>query len=251
MTEFSPSTFIEPDPLYGKAVALYPSDRFRVLLIAGLIGAPLALLIGFTVAQVEAWWGFVVTIVLMGLIAVALMWYVLHYWNREIVLYERGFSYREGSNTVFFFYAEIDKIFVRAEQLAYFGGLLRRTIYEFTLVSKKGETFKITNVYRRAAQLGARLNERVNLEMKPAVETKLAAGETVSFGEGFALSRDGIHVRGNTMAWADFGGWRAAQRQLHILDAAGDTWLSEPLSGLYNLTLLIELLRERTPKANA
>ncbi len=248
MTDTPSSALFEADPLYGKVIAHYPSDRFRILLRAALIGAPLALLIGLTVAQVEAWWSFFATIGLMGVIAVGLMWYVLHYWNREIILHEHGFSYREGSNVVFFFYAEIERLQLRAEQLAYFGGLLRRTIYAFTLTSKKGETFTLTNVYRRAAELGTRLTERVHLELKPALAAKLAQGERARFADDLEVSAEGIHTRARALTWDAFGGWRVADRQLYLLDRAGATWHAAPLRDLYNVLLLVDLLRERAPQ---
>ena len=36
-----------------------------------------------------------ITIAAMGIATVVVGWYVAHLWNREVVLYERGFSYRQ------------------------------------------------------------------------------------------------------------------------------------------------------------
>src|SRR5690606_17619332 len=109
-------------------------------------------------------------------VGLAAGWYVLHGWNREIILYEGGFSYREGSRTVYFRYEEIAGIRLRAERLAYFGGVIRRDRYRFVVTSWQGDRFVITNLYRRAAELGTRLTEQVNRVLQPAISRRLAAG---------------------------------------------------------------------------
>jgi hypothetical protein len=236
---------IEPDALLGEPVANYPSDRMRPLIIAGVVIAPVALALGLTTAQVTDWWGPVVTVVMMALVVLGAGWYVLHLWNREIVLFERGFSYREGSKTVFFLYDEIASIRLRAERLVYFGGLLRRDVYHFTVTTTEAERFAITNVYRRAAELGTRLTDAANRVLGPKVARKLAAGEKVGFGDSLWASRDSLYDGAAALAWADYGGYRIGGRRLTLLDASGAVWLALPLADVDNVTLLLELLREK------
>jgi hypothetical protein len=93
----SPPLLIEADPVLGSALGIYPSDRLPPLILAGAIGAPALVILNFTVAAIPAWWSPIVTILITASLGLALGWYILHIWNREIILYERGFSYREGS----------------------------------------------------------------------------------------------------------------------------------------------------------
>jgi hypothetical protein len=236
---------IEPDPVFGQSIAHYPSDRLRPLIVAGVVGGGVALTLGLTTAQTLEWWGPVVTVVIMALVALALGWYVLHFWNREIILYERGFSYREGSKTVFFRYDEIASIRLRAERLAYFGGRLRRDVYRFTVTTHQAERFTITNVYHRANELGTRLTEQINRVLAPEIAQQLADGGSVAFGEPLTLSADGLRENGRDRAWADYGGYRIGERRVWLLDSGGKVWLALPLSEVDNVTLLLELLRER------
>jgi len=236
---------IEADPILGQPLANYPSERLRPLIIAGIIGAPVALALGLTTAQVLDWWGPVLTLVIMALVSLGLAWYVLHIWNREIILYERGFSYREGSNTVFFLYEEIASIRLHAERLAYFGGLLRRDVYRFTVTTKQDEHFRITNLYRRAAELGTRLTDQLNRTLGPKIALRLANGETVSFGDTLTIRADGLGESGRVLAWDAFGGYRIGGRKLTLLDQAGAVWYALPLSEVDNINLLLEVLRER------
>ena len=239
---------IDPDPLLGQVLANYPSDRMRPLLVAGAIGAPVALALGLTTAQVLEWWGPVLTVILMALVALALGWYVLHYWNREIILYEQGFSYREGSKTVFFKSGEITSIRLRAEQLAYFGGLLRRNLYRFTVTTSEDERFTITDLYRRADELGTRLTEQINRVLKPAVMQQIADGKAVLFGDALRVGGQGLYQGEMVLMWADFGGYRIGGRKLALFDRGGAAWYAVPLSEVDNITLLLDILRERAPQ---
>jgi hypothetical protein len=183
----------------------------------------------------------------MAAVALALGWYVLHIWNREIILYERGFSYREGSNTVFFRYDEVASIRQRAERLAYFGGLLRRDIYRFTVTTTEAERFTVTNLYRRPDELGARLTERINHVLQPAIAARLANGEAVPFGDALRLSASGLHEGGRDLLWAHYGSYHLGGSRLTFTDASGAVWYSVRLSEVDNVNLLLEFLRQHQP----
>lgn len=238
---------IAPDPVLGQALAHFPSDRRRTLIIAWTPIVVLALVLGLTTAQTDEWWGPVVTVGLIFLVSLPLGWYVLHVWNREIILFEHGFSYREGSNTVYFRYDEIASIRQRAERLAYFGGLVRRDVYRYTVVTTQGERFSITNLYRRTGELGAKLTEQINRVLGPKVAARLANGETVSFGDTLTANAEGLRENGRALAWANFGGYRLGGSRLTLLDAAGAVWYALPLPDVDNVNLLLELLRQYTP----
>jgi len=235
---------IDPDPILGQPLAHFPSNRLRPLIVAGVIGWPIALVLGLTTAQVTDWWGPVVTVVIMAIVVLALAWYILHGWNREIILYERGFSYREGSNTVFFRYHEIASIRLRAERLAYFGGLLHRSIYRFTVTTTEEERFTITNLYLRAAELGTKLTDQINHVLQPQIAQKIANGEAVAFGDTLTLKADGLQEAGRDLVWTDFGGYRVGGHQLALLDKSGAVWYALPLPEVDNVLLLVDLLRE-------
>jgi len=236
---------IEPDPVLGQALANYPSDRTRPLILAGAVIAVVAVALNFTTAQIADWWGPAITVLITAGVVLVLGWYVLHLWNREIILYERGFSYREGSKTVFFLYEEIASIRLRAERLAYFGGLIRRSVYRFTVTTTEAERFTITSRYRRADELGTRLAEQINRALEPQIARRLDAGEKIGFGDALSLSADGLLEGGRGLTWSDFGGYRLGDHRLALLDKAGAIWYALPLAEVDNVTLLLELLRQR------
>jgi uncharacterized membrane protein YobD (UPF0266 family) len=236
---------IEADPVLGSALGHYPSDRLPPLIVAGVIGAPALVILNFTVAAIPEWWSPIVTILITAALGLALGWYILHIWNREIILYERGFSYREGSQIVFMTYAEIRSIRVRAERRVYFGGLLRRNVYRFTVTTNRDEQFTITNLYRRAAELGSLLTEQINATLRPALAHRLSQGERVAFSDTLELSGEGLHENGRTLEWTGYGGYKVANRQLALLDSSSAVWFALPLWQVDNITLLLDLLKSR------
>lgn len=240
---------LDADPVLGGVIASYPIDRARLLLPAGAVCAVLAVALNFTLAEVPAWWGPALTVAIMGLAALTAGWWVLHLWNREIVLYEFGFTYREGGRVVWFVYPEIASLRQRAECLSYFGGLLRREVYRFTLTTIRGERIVLGGRYRRVAELGVRLEERLIHSLLPIFQERLARGEHLPFSNTLRLSADGLHESGRMLKWDDFGGFRAAGGRLMALTRDGQVWFSLPLPEVDNAALLLALARSRRPPA--
>jgi hypothetical protein len=235
------------DPALGAVQSHHPSNRLRPLIVAAIIGAPVMVILNFTLAQSEAWYGRPLTVIIVAALGLALGWYVLHIWNREIVLYERGFSYREGSKTVYFLYSEVKSIRLRAEVRAYFGGLWRRGVYRFTVTTILDDQFAITNVYSRASELGKTLEGQINALLRPRLRARLDMGERVGFGAFLALDREHVYAGGRALLWADYGGYGVSAGALLLRDKTSAVWARLPLVEVENLTLLVELLRAFAP----
>ncbi|MDZ4767010.1 MAG: DUF6585 family protein [Chloroflexota bacterium] len=241
------ATPLPADPEFGAVISHHPSDRLRPLIVAAIIGAPVMVGLNFTLARSDAWYGRPLTVIVVAALGLALGWYILHVWNREIVLYELGLSYREGSETVFFFYDEIRSIRLSAERRAYFGGLWRRNVYHFTITTTRDEQFIITNRYRGASDLGAVLEARAIAALRPIIQARLAAGEWVAFTDELRVSATGLRVASlgqlpRELAWAEVSGFGRGNRQLIIHDAAHADWVRLPLAEIDNLMLLMETL---------
>lgn len=236
---------IEDDPVLGAFVSLHPSDRLRPLLVSAVIGGIVGLALFVLLSVNQARWVEPFSAVVMGVVTLALGWYTLHLWNREVLLFERGFTYREGSRIISFLYSEIRSVRQQGERLAYFGGRVRRDVHKITLTTHQGETLVLTDIYRRAGEMGAKLEAGVNKALRPLVDARLMDGKAYPFGAGLAVSSAGIHSGDQLLSWGDFGGYKVEGRQLRLLDTSGAVWASAPLSEVENITLLIDLLREK------
>lgn len=235
---------IEGDPVLGDFVALHPSARLRLLLPVAVIGALIALALGVVAALYDTWWSPFVTIGGTALTALIAGWWLLHHWNREVIVYRHGFTVREGSRVIPITYAEVRALRVTAEQLAYLGGLLRRAVYRIHITTNRDETMVLTNIYSRIDALSLALEAGVKAALGPQIRYHLRGGETVAFGPHLGVSEAGLHSDRDSLAWADFAGYTVAQRALHLQTTAGDTWRAVPLAEIDNLMLLVDLLRD-------
>jgi hypothetical protein len=241
------SSALEADPVLGKPLGNYVSDRFRLLWVAAAVVLPIGLILFFTVGMIEEAWGPPLMAALSTALALGAGWGVLHLWNREIILYERGFTVGEGARVVPIRYDEIAGVRLRAERVAYLGGLIRHTRTRFTLTTAQDEQIIISQWYRRADELGTRLTALADAALRPQIEARWAQGEAVAFAEGLSLSAMGVHSGDEVLDWGDYGGYAIGGGQLTILGQRDAAWVSVPLATLDNATLLMRFLRERRP----
>jgi hypothetical protein len=238
---------LEADPVLGKPLGNYVSDRFRLLWVAAAVVLPIGLILFFTIGMIEEAWGPPLMAALSTALALGAGWGVLHLWNREIILYERGFTVGEGARVVPIRYDEIASVRLRAEQVAYLGGLIRHTRTRFTLTTAQDEQIVISQWYRRADELGTRLTALADAALRPQIEARWARGEAVAFADGLSISAQGVHSGDALLDWGEYGGYQIGGGQLTLLDPHGAAWMSVPLAALDNATLLLRVLRERQP----
>ncbi len=232
-------------PEYGAAIGGHRIDRLRLILPSALLVVLLGLGLNFTLVESDPLRGpFLTTLIVAGA-ALALGWRALHYWNRQIVLFERGFSFREGAETIIFDYAEIASIRQQGEQLAYFGGLIRHRRFRFTLTTVRGEVIELTNLYKRVDQLIEQIEQRVYPRLGGQITAAFGRGERVPFSDSLSLSRDGLHHRGRLLAWEHLSGYQVQNSKLTLRASDGTDWLALPLAEIDNLPLLVDLLRRR------
>lgn len=249
------STVLEGDPILGRVITNYPSNRGRRLVTAGIACTVIGALITLALWEVEASTAGIITIAIMAVVGLVAGWYVLHTWNREVILYERGFSYREGSNVIYFLFEEVRTIRQRAERLRY-AGVIRRDVYTVTVKTIRDETIVLDSTYQKIAELGERLEILINRALHPAVNVRLTAGERVAFGKLLALTAVGLdseNLLGTDnvpdLAWGDLDGFKIEARQLQIYKKAQPErtlWLAIPLAEIDNLVLLLDILKEKS-----
>lgn len=240
-----------PDPMMGDYIAHHPSNRQRLLIRAGVLyGVPILFLQVFF-AELDDVLASIVLIGIFASLALAVAWYVLHNWNREVILYQRGFTYREGSQTVVFRYDEIITFRQRAERIRY-AGVIRRDIYEFTLFSQKDERLFLNAVYQDIVKLGETLERFIAEARLPISKTLLDAGEALGFGtliidqEAISLV-DADEQAPSSLAWTSYRGYRIERGMLWLDSEQAAGGLQIRLNTLDNLFLLILLLKSRQP----
>jgi hypothetical protein len=234
---------IEDDPALGKYVAHYPSNRLRLLIIGGLIYTAVVLFLQVFFAGLDDAAASIVLIGSYSLLALAIGWYVLHLWNREVILYERGFTYREGSRTGQFLYAKIISLHIRAERFA-FMNLIRRDVYQCTMLTDQDERLMLNNIYSNIGELVTKLETAITRARLPVIEVRMERGETVEFGTRLSLDKNGILLDDERLAWNDFAGHRIESKNL-VLNGKTGVSVAVPVAALDNALLLLALLKSR------
>jgi hypothetical protein len=234
---------LEADPVLGAAIANYPSNRARLLIIAGAVLAVVWFVVTVALLPVDdAGLAATITATVIGIATLAAGWYVSHLWNREVVLYQQGFSYREGSYVAYILYFDVVSIRQRAERLSFFGGLARYTLFRTVIKTRQNETLMLTNLYKHMDELGKRLDAHVHQTLRPRIEQALGRGERVSFTATLTMTQDGLHDGERDLLWMNYGGYRIANRRLLLKTRSGETWFSAPLGEIDNITVLLDLL---------
>lgn len=234
---------LEDDPALGKYVAHYPSNRLMLLLRGGLIYTGAVFFLQVFFAGLDDTTASIVLIGSYSVLALAIAWYILHLWNREVILYERGFTYREGSRLGQFLYVRIVSVHIRVERFAYLN-LIQRDVYHCTMLSDQDERLILTNLYSNIAELATKLEAAITRARLPVVETRLTRGETVEFGTRLSMDKTGISLDDEQLAWGDFAGHRIEGKNLLLTGKSGAA-LAVPIAALDNALLLLALLKSR------
>ncbi len=241
---------ISADPLLGRVVRNYPSNRLRLVIVGALVYGVVGMLINTAFLPFDPDTVAPYAIGALSVLALSVGWFVLHLWNREVVVYERGFSYRQGSQVGFFHFENIRSIHLRAERISYFGGLVKREYRDMLLVSDLDEQMRLNRWYSSIDLLMRHLEREITPRLRDAAQVRMDAGGAVDFGGGLTLDRDGILLEGQRLSWAGFSGVQAAGGAL-ILQSAGGEWGRVPLDSLENVMVLVVLLRAHLPPQKA
>lgn len=236
---------IEDDPVLGAFIDNYPSDRTRLLLFGGAIMGIIWFVVTIALWRVDDGTAFSVTVGIIAIATLGVGWFLTHFWNREVIIYKRGFSYREGSFLAFIRYEDIISIRQKAEQLSYFGGIIRRTVYRVTIKSNQDEIIILNNLYRKMQDLSIRLEVAITHSLRPRIVAKLEKDEQVAFGNTLSMSAQGLHHAGQDLLWEAYQAYSVKGGMLQIMSQDNDSWFTTPLEEVDNLRLLIDLLRER------
>ena len=240
---------IEDDPVLGAFIDNYPSDRTRLLLVAGVALGIVWFIITVMLWQVEDGLASAVTVIVIGIATLFIGWFLAHYWNREVVLYKRGFSYREGSFLAFIRFHDVIKIHQKAERLSYFGGLVRRTIYRMTITTDQEETITLhNNFYRKMSDLSLRMELGVTESLRPKAKQTLNDSKKVAFTDVLMVGNLGLHVDDQQLTWDAVKTIMVKGGHLRIISQDDELWYSAPIEAVANIRLLLELVRERLPE---
>ncbi len=237
----------EDDPILGRFVAQYPANRLRLLMISGGMLFVVWFVVTVALWNVEDGLASAITVLVITPAALLTGWYALHLWNRELLLYEKGFTYRRGSQIAYIHYADITRTRQAGGIIRYLGGIFKRNTFQFTVITSRDEIIPFTSLYKNLDELTLKLEAEIYRVLLPKLNAKLANGERIGFNDTLFLSTNGIILDTQELLWENFGGQTIQMGQLHLKTADGTIWHSRPLAGIENIRLFLALLRHYQP----
>ena len=234
---------IDDDPVLGRYVIHFTSHRLRLLLQAGAVYALSALIINVVTWNMEGTLVNIVVPLLYALIAISLVWAVAHLWNREVIVFEHGFTYRQGSVVAAFPFLMIARVDVQIETLRLFGLLPYERVLG-QLQSEQGDLIRIDWVFKDSRRLLDLLERGILRDRLPVLQARLASGQEVDFGALTAAPQSLRDQDGRTLPWEELSGVRAEKDSVVIL-SGGEVWGRYADRDLHSEALLVRLLKER------
>ena len=235
-----------PHPKFGKYLSHHPSRRIAMVIIGGAVygvaGGIVQLLFWNVPDDVAA----IFLPMVFAVIAGAILWYILHLWNREIVLYETGFTYREGSRVASIAYEAIVRVRQNIEGIAGLG-----TLYDYRMLTRDEEIIRVNNLYSDTVQLINRLDALISRQQSQQVRQQLDDGQAVWFGDQLKASREGLEHAGQAIFWHEISGYRVQDGTLIIQTQADPAWAQVAVTEIDNVVVFIALLKQRSSARTA
>jgi hypothetical protein len=250
MSEETLDPIFEADPALGEYISHHPSRRVMLLIRGGLVYSALVLLLNIIFWSVDDQTASMFLPFIYAVIASFALWYVLHLWNREVVLYEHGLSYRQGSNTAYVAYANIIEFRQRIEQVS-LAGFFKRAVYDYTLITNLDETLRINNLYSETEKLTRALDAFISRDRLPIIQEQISGGQEAAFTAQLRLTREGILYEERELFWHEFKGYRVQNGILILQSRDNPEWAKIPVIEINNAILLITLFKERRKNTQA
>jgi hypothetical protein len=160
-----------------------------------------------------------------------------------VILYERGFTYQQGSDTAYVFYANVLGFQQKIEKVS-LAGFFERTVYDYKLVTNLDETLRITNLYSDTAKLTRALDAFITRDRLPLIKQEMADGKEAAFSDTLRLTREGILFGERELFWHELKGYRVQGGILIIQTQDNSEWAKIPVLEINNPVLLIMLFKE-------
>lgn len=235
---------IEDHPTLGAYISHHPSRRGMLIIRAAIAYFVPVMLLNILFLNDESSLVRIGLPMLFAVIALGAMWYVAHLWNREVILYQHGFTYREGSREAPFFYGEVASLQPRITRESY-AGIIKRTLYQYNITTKDDQHLTINNLYSDIDKLSDRLERFIIRDQLADVQLRFEKDQRIRFGDQLHLSKMGIEYAGRDLFWHDFAGYKTNDGALTLQATQEPEWARIPLADLDNLLLLVTVLKSQ------
>jgi hypothetical protein len=241
---------LSPPRMKGKFVAWFIATIFCGLIFAvGYFGEATFKQHGMEMAGVGA-----VMLGAFGLITVGGVWLLvlLGMWlftamlfakPQVVAVYRDGVADSEKGNLLVWPWSDIREIYtyLYVDTATSDTGIGSR----FDIVHRDGRRFVVSHLVGGWSELMDRLRRELDSRVGPEINRALDAGQSVPFGTGLVVERDGVKSGKKLTPWDALSEYRV-ERGMLVLRAQKSS-VSTPIASIPNLDLLLAILKKKLP----
>ncbi|HLU11172.1 MAG TPA: DUF6585 family protein [Oceanobacillus sp.] len=186
--------------------------------------------------------GALVVAVICAIIGVPLFIAWLTQRGKTIEVYEHGLVRIKGKNVKVTRWDDITAVWQQITR-NYYNGIYTGTTYVYTILTKSGEKFKITNVYKDVESLGNTIQSEVTKRLLPPMVQAYQSGQTVNFGV-LSLSPQGLSYKNKHLAWNEIKDLKIQQGYISVKKEGGRwfNWASVSAASVPNLFVFLSMV---------
>jgi len=171
-------------------------------------------------------------------------WSAYKNWNREIVLYEKGFAIRSRKGIQSWPWSDMVSIKIKVTR-HYTNGIYSGTTHEYTLMNRQNEKLRLNDAFSKVEELAASIEQSFfPLIYEPAAK-EYNNGHPLEFGP-VAISKTGMYFGKKTIPWVDIKEVSLQKGELKI-SRKGGGWFSGariPAPAIPNLRVLLTIISQ-------
>jgi hypothetical protein len=232
----------------GRQQAVYRSSTrrngllafFGVLLLIGAFAAGYAF---FTTDPKEPdREGMIVVAVICAAIGVPFVGIWLAQRGKTVEVFEHGLVRIKGKKVRATRWDDISAVWQQITR-NYYNGIYTGTTYIYTIQTKTGEKFKITNVYKDIEALGNTIQSEVTKRLLPPMVLAYQSGQTVSFGK-LSLSPQGLIYKDKHLGWNEIKDLKIERGYISVKKEGGRwfNWASVSAASVPNLFVFLAMI---------
>lgn len=185
--------------LHGRFVA---NSRILLVIIGGFI-LLLALLVGGQALGTDPKDPDRQPMLIFTFIFGALGSYLIYLWysrrGKAVEAYEQGLLRIQGKKVKVTRWDDIDAVWQSITR-RYYNGVYTGTTYVYTIRTKDGERFSVSNAYKDIETLGEIIQSEVTQRLLPVIVRAYQSGQTINFGK-LSLNSQGLIYKDKQLPW--------------------------------------------------
>lgn len=163
-------------------------------------------------------------------------------WNKGVVVYDKGFAYRDRKGVQNWTWEEIHSLNAAVTR-HYTNGIYTGTTHQYTLLNRNGGKLVFSDALTKVEDLAAVIEQAIFPRLYAQAAEQYNSGQAISFGPA-EIRKSGITIGKKTYPWPEVGQVSMERGFLRVSKKDGG-WFSgasAPASAIPNLRVLLSII---------